>query len=310
MRVLFLLTTGVAILAAAPAAAETLTMTGLFPAPSREAAMLRSISVERLGGRDGAATGMAIERALGRPNRSGNSYFEIVYGGRRGNGGGAEGVLSGAISSGVEDSYYKRPEKRCIQKDKDNKCLKEEEVQINCTRRVANLNADLRIVRYDGRIVYSVNRPLREEITWCQGQSPSRTAEEMINGMINQIAEGVRSDTVPVNDTYSIRILESSKGIPKEHTRFFKDTIKLTQRNPGQACQDWAKLNQLIPNNGVILFNMGLCAEWRGDLQGALQWYRIASPLLGRRNEADTGTNRVQRRMTADADAAERNRRR
>ncbi|NML07487.1 hypothetical protein [Sphingomonas sp. G-3-2-10] len=317
MRTLFLLTASragiaaiaTAMLAATPAAAETLTMTGLFPAPWREAAMLRSIAVERLGGRDGAATGMAIERALSRPSGRTGAWFEIVYGGRRNNGGYADGTLSGAVSSGVEDSYFKRPEKQCTQRDKDNKCTKEEEVQVNCTRRVANLSADLRIVRRDGRIVYSAVKPLREEITWCQGQSPSRTAEEMINGMIGQIAEGVRRDTVPVTDTYSIRILESSKGIPKEHNRFFKDTIKLTQRNPGQACQDWQRLNQMIPNNGVIVFNIGLCTEWRGDLQGALRWYRQASPLLGRRNnEADTGLNRVERRLTADADYAERER--
>lgn len=300
-----------AMLTAMPAAAETLMMTGLFPAPSREAAMLRSIAVERLGGRDGAATGMAIERALSRPAGRDGAWFEIVYGGRRGNGAAADGILSGAVSSGVEDSYFKRPEKQCTQRDKDDKCIKEEEVQVNCTRRVANLSADLRIVRSDGRIVYTANRPLREEIIWCQGQSPARTAEEMINGMIGQIAESVRRDTVPVTDTYSIRILESSKGIPKEHNRFFKDTIKLTQRNPGQACQDWSRLNQMIPNNGVIVFNVGLCTEWQGDLRGAMQWYRQASSLLGRRNnEADQGLNRVQRRMTADADFAERERRR
>ena len=75
--------------------AETLSMTGTFPAPSREAAMLRSIEVERLSGRDGAQVGSAIERALSRQNSNGIAYFDIYYGGRRA-GGGADGTLSGS----------------------------------------------------------------------------------------------------------------------------------------------------------------------------------------------------------------------
>jgi hypothetical protein len=290
--------------------AETLQMTGTFPAPSRETAMLRSIAVERLSGPDGAQVGATIERALSRQNGNGIAYFDVFYGGRRA-GGMAEGTLSGAVSSGVEDSYYKQNDKRCIEKDKDGKCTKEEPVQIPCTLRVANLTADIRIVRNsDGRIVYSAARPLRREARWCKGQNPPSTAEEMIGQMVSEVGETLRADTIPTNSTYRIRILESDKGIPRELNRRFKDAIKLTQRNPAQACQEWSALSGLIPNNGVITFNIGLCAEWSGDLKGAQGWYQAAGPLLGRGNDASEGINRVQRRMIADSDLAERRRRR
>lgn len=290
--------------------AETLEMTGTFPAPSREAAMLRSIEVERLSGRDGAQVGAAIERALSRQNSNGIAYFDVYYGGRQASGQ-AEGTLSGVVSSNVEDSYYKQNDKRCIEKDKDNKCTKEETVEIPCTLRVANLTADIRIVRNsDGRIVYSAARPLRREIRWCRGQNPSMTMEEMINQMVGEVGEGLRADTIPVTSSYRIRILESDKGIPRELNRRFKDTIKLTQRNPSQACQDWVALNGQIPNNGVITFNVGLCYEWSGDLENARKWFQAAGPLLNRGNDANEGISRVTRRMTADSDLAERRRRR
>jgi len=305
MRKGMILVAVVTIAVAGPALAETLTSTGMFPAAAREAAMLRSIAVDRLGGRDGQQVGMAIERALGRPDNRGRPWFEMVYGGRRG-GGNADGTLSGAVSSGVEDSYYKKPEKRCIGRDADKKCIKEEEVQVNCTRRVANLTADLRIVRSDGRIVYNAAKPLRQEITWCQGQNPSRTAEEMIASMVGEVAEGVRGDTVPRVETYRIRILESNKGVPKDLTKRFKDVVKLTQRNPVQACREWAALNEAVPNHPSIVFNLGLCAESANDLQAALNWYRAAIPLLGRNNDGSEGLNRVQRRMIADGDFARR----
>jgi hypothetical protein len=219
-------------------------------------------------------------------------------------------MLSGAVSSGVEDSYYKQKDKRCVERDASKKCTKEEEVQVNCTRRVANLTADLRIVRSsDGRIVYSSNKPSRQEITWCQGQSPARTGEEMINSMIGEIANGVAYEITPHSETYRIRFRESTKGLPKDLNNRFKAAVKLSQRDLRAACVEWGAMNQATPNHPSIVFDLGLCAEAAGDLRGALGWYQQAIGLLGERSEAGEGANRVQRRMMADADAAERARR-
>ena len=68
-------------------------------------------------------------------------------------------------------------------------------------------------------------------------------------------------------------------------------------------------MNRTIPNHGSILFNLGLCAEAAGDLNGAVRWYQLASPLLGRNNDADRGIGRMQSRMAADSDDAARGRR-
>jgi hypothetical protein len=287
---------------ATSALAETATMTGRFPAQYRDAAMLGSLAVERFGGRDGGAVSSAIERALGD-----GQHFDLI-GGRRA-GGRADGSMTGNVSSAVEDSYYKRKEKRCTQRDSNNKCLKEEEVEIRCTRRIANLAADIRIVRnYDGQIVYSVNKPLRQQIDWCEGQAPSRTADEMIGSMVGEIAGSVRHDITPRIDTYRIRFIEGSKGMPKDQVKRWKDLIKLTQRNLGAACQGFAEMNRVIPNHGSILFNLGLCSEAAGDLTGAIRWYQLASPYLGRNNDADQGVRRVQSRIVADSDDAQRRR--
>lgn len=289
-------------MAATPALAETATMTGRFPAQYRDAAMLGSLSVERFGGRDGGAVSAAIERALGN-----GQHFDMI-GGRRA-GGRADGAMSGHVSSAVEDSYYKRKEKRCTARDGNNKCVKEEEVEIRCTRRIANLSADIRLVRnYDGQIVYSVNKPLRQQIDWCEGQSPSRTADEMIGSMVSEIAGSVRHEITPRTETYRIRFRESTKGMPKDQVKGFKDVIKLTQRDLGAACRAFFDMNKVMPNNGSVLFNLGLCAEAAGDLNGAIAWYRLAQPLLGRRSEAETGIDRVQSRIVADSDDAQRGR--
>ncbi|MCW3846092.1 tetratricopeptide repeat protein [Sphingomonas sp. LB-2] len=301
-RVKWVAAAAVAGLVATAAIAETATMTGRFPAPYREAAMLGSLSVGRIDGRDGYQVGSAIERAL-----ASTGYFNL-QGGRR-SGGNADGMLSGGVSSGVEDSYYRRKEKRCVERDANKKCIREQEFEIRCTQRVANLTVDVRIVRYDGQIVYSANKPLRQQIDWCEGQSAPRTAEEMISAMANEVAASVRNDIVPRTDTYRIRFRESTKDLPKPEVKPFKDLIRLTQRDLRSACAGFTAMNGRAPNHASILFNLGLCAEAAGDLRGALAWYQRAQPLLGRRSEAEEGIGRMQSRMAADADDAERARR-
>ncbi|MCW3836526.1 tetratricopeptide repeat protein [Sphingomonas canadensis] len=297
----------------APAQAEEAFMVGRFPAAYRDAAMLLSLSIDRLHGRDGGALGFAIERALSQPDARGEVHFDLIGGSRRGPGN-AEGVLSGAVSSGVEDNYWKRKDKDCAERDANKKCIKEVEKEVDCTRRVINLNADLRITRTtDGRIVYSTSKPLREEQSWCHGagERPASTVEESITRMINAIAAQVRVEIVPRWERYSIRYRETPKGLPKDLAKRFRASMKTSERNRPGACQEWAAIDAAAPGHPSILFDLGLCAEAAGEYEQALAYYRRADPLIGGRgNEASRGIDRVQRIQAALYDDSERDGRR
>lgn len=292
-----------------PAAhAESVRMTGRFAAPYRDAAMLDSVRVGRIGGEDGMQLALAIERALGRPDIEGRTHFDLV-GGR---GGEADGLLNGNVVTGVQETRFKRKEKDCVEREggkRDGKCLKEEEVEKDCTRRVINVNADLRLAGPDGRVLYSVSRPRRDETSWCRGQNPSRTTEEAIRGMIIDIAENVRRDIVPSVEDYSIRFRESTRGLPKPLERPFKDIVKQTQRDLPGACAAWAAMDAQAPDHPSITFDLGLCAESAGDYDKALALYRRAAPLIGRGgNEATAGVERAQRLIDGRADGEARRR--
>lgn len=288
--------------------AESVRMTGRFAAPYRDAAMLDSLRVGRIGGEDGMQLALAIERALGRPDIEGRTHFELI-GGR---GGDADGVLNGNVVTGVQETRFKRKEKECVEREggkRDGKCLREEEVEKDCTRRVINVNADLRIADARGRVVYSVSRPRRDETSWCRGQEPSRTTEEAIRAMIIDIAENVRGDIVPSVELYAIRFRESTRGLPKPLERPFKDIVKQTQRDLPAACAAWAAMDVQAPNHPSITFDLGLCAESAGEYDKALALYRRAAPLIGRGgNEATAGAERARRLIDGRADELARQR--
>lgn len=286
-------------------------MTGKFAPPYRDAAMLDSLGIDRFNGQDGRQLEMAIERALSQPDIEGRPHFELI--GAFGGGAAPDGVLGGAVSSGVEERRYKQKEKRCVEREggKDSgKCLKEADVEVDCTRRVTNVTADLRLTRSDGRVVYSAGKPRRDEVSWCRGKSPPRTVEEAVRGMILDIAGEVRRDIAPVVETYNIRFRESTSGLPKALNRPFKDIVKQTQRDLSAACAAWTAMDGQAPNHPSITFDLGLCAEAAGDYPRALEHYRRAALLIGRgSNEATTGADRIDRLIAAQEDDAARGRR-
>lgn len=283
------------------AQSEVLEITGEFPANNREASFLESISVDRFGGSDGSALQIAIERALG------SSQFELL-GGRTGRDT-AEGSISGSISSGVDESTFRKKEKQCVSKDDKGKCLKEEQVEIGCRRRIIDIKADIRIVRNsDGRIVYSQPKPFREEVEWCRGGNPGRTTEDVIEGAIRDIAGSLRGDIVPHVDTYKIRVREGTKGLSKESANRFKELVKLTKRDAEGACRGWDAMQAEAAGYPSLLFNLGLCAEQRGAYEDAIKLYQDA--VRAGANEGREGIDRANRLIAGREDARERAKRR
>lgn len=289
-----------AMLAPVATQAEVISITGEFPATWREASFLRTLHIGRIDGQDGQALSMAVERALG-----GLSTFDLI-GGRAGRDT-AEGEMSGVVTTGVQQTPYTRKEKQCVAKDANGKCEKEQEVEVKCWRRVINLTADLRIVRNaDGRIVYTKTHPFRDETSWCQGSNPYRTTEEAVSGAIRDIAANIRSEIAPTTQSYRIRLRESNKGMSKDMAKLFKTSIKASQRDMATACGDWAAMDRDLPNNPSLTYNLGLCAEQRGDYMAALSYYQLAQRSGAK--EGGEGADRAQKLIAGKQDAAERSR--
>lgn len=303
-----LITAAAAAAAIGCAHAEVLEVTGEFPAVSREASFLGSIMVDRFGGQDGPTLQIAIERALSMAGPEGRMPFDL-RGGRAGRDT-AEGAINGSVSTGVDERPFKQKQKQCVTKDDKGKCTKEAEVEVQCRRRIITVNADVRIVRNaDGRILYSVPKPFREEVSWCPGGAPARTTEEVIDAAIRDVAGSVRADIVPHVDTYRIRVRESTKGMPKEAAGEFKEFVKLSKRDPRGACAGWQSMQGgVAASHPSLLFNLGLCAEQRGDYDRALALYRDSARAGA--TEGNDGADRAARLIAGREDAQERARRR
>ena len=297
----------VALATAAGAVAETITISGRFPAQNREASYLRRLSIDRFSGRDGEQLANAISGALLQAENGGGRHFTLLGGPGPAR---AEGVLSGSATSDWEEHKVQLTRNRCVERaapepgEREGKCTRNEDVPVPCTERTTSLTASLRIVRVaDGAIVYTATKPRSETISWCPGESPSQSAEATIAGMINGIAGETRGEIAPHGETYKIRFREDRAGLSKELGARFKDTVKLSQRDVRAACSAWEAIEREQPGQLSTVFNLGLCAEQRGEYPAALALYRRAAAMK-RAGDIDTAIGRAQALIAGAEDEA------
>ena len=277
--------------------AESAQMRGKFPAGVREAGRLEFVAVDRFDGRDGRQVETILEQAIGVP------------------GGQPDGVLTGGVTTGVEENRYQGSEDRCVEwkdGDRSKECTKRARVPVPCTRRVVIVTVSVRLIRTDTRLsVYSDNKSGRSETSWCEGSSPSVAVEQMVSGQIRDIANRIRADVRPSVQNYSVRFREDREGMPKDASDQFKAIVKLSKSDVRGACQQWASMDRQMPGNGSILYNLAVCAEAAGAYPDALAGYRAAHDANPKKNDdVSASIDRVDRLMLARADDEEIARRR
>jgi hypothetical protein len=291
------------LLAAMPVRAEVLTVAGVYPADSDGAAAVRSISVERFGGEDGPALALRIEDGLRAAELQGQPWFRVIPGGE------AEAVMRGTAQAEVYNSNYTAQRERCTQRDDKDKCVERRKVDVDCRRRAVRLNTSLRLIARQGDLLFSDDRPEQAEVSWCDGDSRPKPTEAMVRDLVEQVVRRLRGDVAPVWRSEGIRVLEERKGLSKEDAAKFANALRLTKTDGQAACRQWQDLAAANPSHPATAFNIGLCAEAAGDLDGADRLYRVAAQLSRASNLAD-GLRRIEARRRAERQIAAHDRRR
>lgn len=292
------------------AVAETADFMAKYPAQNREASFLERMVVDRIAGADGAQLAFAIEEALDRADIDGTRYFTVVSGASRYRGGDApiaDGVITGTVSTAVEEDPVTRKVRKCVEREggkRDGKCVKEADVDTVCTLRVVSVDVALRLTRVaDDVVVYRTARPDRAELSWCPGDRPGRTVEEMIGDQIGNHAAAFRRDIAPYAVRESIRYRESRSKMPKDIAQRFRAAVLVSEREPDAACAAWRAIDAELADHPSVVFNLALCAEASGALQDALARYARASRIEPRASDVRAGLDRVERRLAFEEDA-------
>ena len=162
------------------------------------------------------------------------------------------------------------------------------------------MSPDVRIATRDGRRLYAKSDFLSTAQTYCADSYSQPSADEMLDGLVQQFARNVRLDLAPEYRNEGIRVLESRSGIAKADRKAFREAIKLTKNDPYGACLGFKALEAGNPDDVSVLFNIGLCHEGEDDLDTAETFYRRVLAVEPGKDYAEAGLRRIASRRRAD----------
>lgn len=262
-----------AVAIAAPAGAESIKMTAVFPAPNPQVAIYRVLGVDNFSGREGRQMQMELERRLTKEYDGEPAYFYLV-----GDGAAPEAIVGGDASSRVTETPYRGKEEVCVARDAAGKCTAKAIQPVNCMRRVVDFSVFISVTdNTDGQIVFSERYPRQNTMTWCGSQQPYASIDQTLQGMIHDIAKDFRKKTTMRSDDYGVRLREDTKGATPGGQVALKEWLKLSKQ-PAIACDPQAM--PLVGFDGEAgatqFYNSGVCYEFRGEYHNALADYRDA----------------------------------
>jgi len=280
----------------APARAEVLTVSGVYAGGSDAAAEVHSIAVERFGGVDGTTLSLRIEDMLRDVVIHGANWFSVMPAMP---GTDADALLRGSASADVREERTRQTRNRCVARDENGKCTENKDIEVNCTSRTVILEYSVRLTGFDGRSYYMGDGQPQQQVTYCPEDTGVKTVESTVRELAEQAARDTRHALAPRNERRDIRVMETRKGLSGDVSKAFAAAVKLTKTDQQAACDKWAEIAVSAPSHLSTVFNLGLCAEMRGQLDVAESYYRHALELSPRHDYPSSGLSRVHSRNRA-----------
>lgn len=208
---------------------------------------------------------------------------------------GAQGIYTGMVTQNhYDDNRYTEIRRSCVRyeekRDRDGRvyrgqCLSWRQYNVNCVKRVANFSVAPRLVDVaTGRVLYSRVLAASQNSSGCEDTQPVISAMVLLDKAKEAVKSEFRKDIAPYYVTREIRLIDDTEGIAAAEV---KDKLKrgLEYADRGRldgACELWGEARIHASGSYALLYNLGVCAESRGDWDAALSLYKQADKALGK----------------------------
>lgn len=205
---------------------------------------------------------------------------------------GAKAILVGAYSSSSSDERYQ--ESRYDYKSKT-------DYKVGCTRRLIQIDLGIRIIEVDtGKVVYAQQIPNLSTSSKCDDKDYGALDNPItkIPSLNTAISYAIIRDIAPHTASLNISFINTPKEVKNEAARIlFSRAIDWAKTGRlDRACPDWIQSNETEPNNPVIVYHLGICAEAQGDVISSEAIYNKADKLT---NAPNTVISAALQRITS-----------
>tara|TARA_A100001391_G_scaffold173888_2_gene136103 strand:- start:19177 stop:20094 length:918 start_codon:yes stop_codon:yes gene_type:complete len=274
---------------ATPVAAETLSVETYRPARNESALGVHSLAVERFRGPEGSRFSFMLADTLQQVAIRGQPWFTVLVNER----GDADAMLEGEVRPRISESRFRRKREVCWTEDENGECTEERKVEMDCIRLRVSVRPDLRLVARGGALLWTSPLEQHREESFCPEVDDYPDVRALVSRMLADLARDIRRELAPTGSFEPVRIMESRSGLTGESRDMFRDAVRLTKSDEVAACEMFERLHAANPEQPSLMFNVGLCAERRGDHREAQARYRAALASERSDDEASAGLRRI-----------------
>lgn len=208
---------------------------------------------------------------------------------------GAQGIYTGVVNrNNYDDSSYTEKRSTCTryEQKRDDKgntyrgaCLQWRNYQVRCTKRVAHFAVTPKLIDVTtGRVLYARNLSSMTDSTACEDQNPIQSEMVLLEKAKEQVKKEFRRDIAPYYITREISLKDATDGInsPEAKDKLKRGMEYADKGRMDSACELWGEARNLASGSYALLYNLGVCAESRGDLEAALSLYKQSDKILGK----------------------------
>jgi hypothetical protein len=164
--------------------------------------------------------------------------------------------------------------------------------KVTCTTTVGQAAVRLRVIRVaDGRSVVAdtVGGDARHYVC-ADHNMPPADHPALVGSALQNLADNVMRIVAPGYVQVPLDLVRADASLPADKAKAFEAAYKFADaKRLDEACQRYETLYADLKESKALTFNVGFCAEARGDLLAANQLYRRASELA---NEPDAQIDR------------------
>jgi hypothetical protein len=275
----------------------------LEPGSANEVATMRRLAVSKFRNDDGGVATAALENALGSVMVGRKQHFTLVNAqslqeysegldpdlalvGRTGKHAGADGVVLGTVThSGWHDQITSEQRSVCVARNENGACQKMANRPVRCVRRTGTFSFLPKVVRAStGEIIFSQEFSEVEENTACYDRDGMELApgyaliasarEQAIRQFVETVAPHFVRIRIPL-------LVEDGTAMPEKIKASITASIKsgvdeVQAGRVDKACAQWSAAGLNSPTGYALPYLNGVCAEYAGDLEAALEQYRLA----------------------------------
>lgn len=288
---------------------KSIKLNARFPAVNQEAAAHRNVAVLKFEGRYGDVFSAELGSQLSSANFDGLPYFNLTSGDlitstanvrstsasdkyltkglKTARTLKVDGIYLGTVGKLDIDTTSKSEERtECTNYKKLFKCEDgaERKYNVTCYRKEANMSVNVQLINSSsGQVAYSETYQDDNVSKYCSDEGSERSDQEMANRIIYSIASRIITDVAPYNGILEVSLKTDTKDISKKNVERFKGAVEFAKNNQmARACGIWGDLASSPEDSQSIslMFNRGICAEWRASYVDAVRIYNKINSLL------------------------------